>query len=88
VNLGFKDVNAVLQIVAAEGVNDPKSIIAAYEKQRRLANLAMMSTMDVLYQGFSSSFAPLRIARGIGLAVADKAGPVKKMALKYAMGLA
>ena len=88
VNLGFKDVDAVLQIIESQGLSDPKSIIAAYEKQRRLANLTMMSTMDVLYQGFSSSITPIRIARGIALAIANKAGPVKKMALKYAMGLA
>ena len=87
VNLGFKDVDAVLQIVQREGLSNPQQIIAQYEKKRRFANLAMMSTMDLLYQGFSTSSKPLQMFRGIGLALANKAGPVKKMALKYAMGL-
>jgi 2-octaprenyl-3-methyl-6-methoxy-1,4-benzoquinol hydroxylase len=41
----------------------------------------------VIYHGFSNTFMPMQIAREIGLKVADKAGPLKKMALKYAMGL-
>lgn len=88
VNLGFKDVDAILNIIESQGINNPQNLIQRYEKERRLPNLLMMSTMDALYHGFSTSFAPIRIARGIGLALADKAGPVKKLALKYAMGLA
>jgi 2-octaprenyl-3-methyl-6-methoxy-1,4-benzoquinol hydroxylase len=87
VNLGFKDVAAILDIVAKDGLQDLASIIRQYEQKRKTANLLMMSTMDVIYKTFSSSFMPINIARGAGLALADKAGPAKRMALKYAMGL-
>ncbi|MFT5996410.1 MAG: 2-octaprenyl-3-methyl-6-methoxy-1,4-benzoquinol hydroxylase [Gammaproteobacteria bacterium] len=87
VNLGFKDVAAILDVIHSKGLQDPKAIIDSYEQKRRLPNLLMMSTMDVLYHSFSTSFMPMKIVRGIGLAVAHKAGPVKQRALKYAMGL-
>jgi 2-octaprenyl-3-methyl-6-methoxy-1,4-benzoquinol hydroxylase len=87
VNLGFKDVDAILDIIKSKGLQDPQAIIDLYEQKRRLPNLAMMTTMDVIYQSFSHSFLPLKIARGIALGLANKAGPIKKRALKYAMGL-
>ncbi|MFT6267757.1 MAG: 2-octaprenyl-3-methyl-6-methoxy-1,4-benzoquinol hydroxylase [Alphaproteobacteria bacterium] len=88
VNLGFKDVTAILDIIKLNGLQNPQAIIKSYEHKRRVPNLLMMSTMDVLYQSFSTSFIPMKIARGIGLKLAHNAGPVKQMALKYAMGLA
>ena len=88
VNLGFKDVAALLKIVESIGIDNTKLIIHQLEQKRKLPNLAMMSAMDVFYQGFSSSFLPIKIARGLGLTVANRAGPIKNMALKYAMGLA
>jgi 2-octaprenyl-3-methyl-6-methoxy-1,4-benzoquinol hydroxylase len=87
VNLGFKDVSALLDIIGQQGLQNVSVIISEYEQKRKVANLLMMSSMDVLYQTFSSSFLPLKIVRGIGLALADKAGPLKHKALKYAMGL-
>jgi len=87
VNLGFKDVDALLSLIQHEGLDKPKRLIALYENKRRVPNLLMMSLMDVIYHGFSNTFMPMQIAREIGLKVADKAGPLKKMALKYAMGL-
>lgn len=87
VNLGFKDAAAILELISEYGLNDTKLLIKQYEAKRRLANLLMMSSMDAIYQTFSSSLLPIKLARQFGLTLADKAGPLKYKALKYAMGL-
>lgn len=87
VNLGFQDASALLDIIRNDGIEDSKLIIMKYEQKRKAQNLMMMSAMDVLYQSFSSSLLPINVARNIGLSVANNAGPIKQMALKYAMGL-
>lgn len=86
VNLGFKDVHALLGCLA-ESPGKVEHAFSDYEKQRRTANLLMMSTMDGIYQLFSNDIAPLSVLRNIGLALADKAGPLKKHVMKYAMGI-
>lgn len=89
VNLGFKDVSALLD--ALQSWNKCRSDLihrlAEYEANRRKQNLLMMSTMDVIYAMFSNDFAPLKLLRNAGLALADKAGPLKHQVMKFAMGL-
>lgn len=86
VNLGFKDVQVLLHNLA-ESPDKIEQALSDYEKQRRTANLLMMSAMDGIYHLFSNDIAPLNILRNIGLALADKAGPIKKQVMKYAMGI-
>ncbi len=87
VNLGFKDVDALLELIADNGVFEPELLISAFENKRKNANLAMMTAMDAIYAGFSNSLLPAQIVRGIGLKLANKSGPIKRQAIKYAMGL-
>lgn len=87
VNLGFQDVSALLSIIEQHGLADISKLILHYEQKRKLPNLLMMSTMDIIYRGFSSSALSISIVRKLGLAIADKAGPLKHKALKYAMGI-
>ena len=86
VNLGFKDVQVLLNSLAKSPDNIQQALFE-YEKQRRLDNLLMMSAMDGIYQLFSNAIGPVSILRNIGLAMADKAGPIKKQVMKYAMGI-
>ncbi|SPY22881.1 2-octaprenyl-3-methyl-6-methoxy-1,4-benzoquinol hydroxylase [Photobacterium damselae] len=58
-----------------------------YERRRRPDNLLMQSGMDLFYTVFSNTLPPLQLLRNVGLRLADKAGPVKKQVLKYAMGI-
>jgi 3-demethoxyubiquinol 3-hydroxylase len=91
VNLGFKDVQALLQALSPE--NDVQLSYYAdkrlqqYESVRRRDNLLMMTTMDLIYATFSNDIGPLKLLRNIGLKLADKAGPLKTQVMKYAMGL-
>jgi 2-octaprenyl-3-methyl-6-methoxy-1,4-benzoquinol hydroxylase len=87
VNLGLQDVAAIFEALSRKGLADVAGVISAYEKSRKTQNLLMMSTMDLLYKGFSTPSLPLQILRGIGLKAANNAGPIKRKALKYAMGI-
>ena len=94
VNLGFKDVQVLLEILATHKseLNDQLSAttlagwLIEYEKRRRGDNLLMMSAMDALYAGFGNNIAPLKFLRNVGLKLANKAGPLKQRALQYAVG--
>ncbi|WP_087019375.1 2-octaprenyl-3-methyl-6-methoxy-1,4-benzoquinol hydroxylase [Thaumasiovibrio subtropicus] len=88
VNLGFKDVSAFLGLAAeVDDFSSPLPLLQQYECRRRADNSLMQSTMDLFYGVFSNDLPPLKLLRNAGLALAEKAGPVKAQALKYAMGL-
>ncbi|USH01788.1 2-octaprenyl-3-methyl-6-methoxy-1,4-benzoquinol hydroxylase [Grimontia kaedaensis] len=88
VNLGFKDVDALLDVVADAGVEWlNEDVLAGYERKRKPDNLIMQTGMDVFYGGFSNEIAPLKLLRNVGLKLAENSGPVKQQVLKYAMGL-
>lgn len=95
VNLGFKDVQALVEVFAKQAENiknccEPErqnfAWLMAYEKGRRRDNLLMMSAMDSLYMAFGNNVAPIKLLRNIGLALANRAGPLKIKAMQYAMG--
>lgn len=98
VNLGFKDVAALLDVITKELTTHSKETLLVqahsnrwlknYEKARRTDNLLMMSVMDGLYATFSNHHLPLKIMRNLGLKLAEHSGPLKNQAIKYAMGLA
>ncbi len=58
-----------------------------YERGRRGANQLMMSAMDGLKGLFGSSLAPVRQLRSLGLDLVDRAGPLKGVIIRQAMGL-
>ena len=58
-----------------------------YQRARKPANLAMQTAMDAFCYGFANDIAPLRLARRLGMRLADRAGPLKREAIRYALGL-
>ncbi|MFQ2856650.1 FAD-dependent monooxygenase [Aeromonas caviae] len=88
VNLGFKDVACWAGLLGKAGAQWHELALAGrYEGRRRPDNLLMQSGMDLFYGVFSNEIGPLRLARNLALNLADKAGPLKEMALRYALGL-
>ncbi|WP_421242809.1 FAD-dependent oxidoreductase [Aeromonas enteropelogenes] len=88
VNLGFKDVACWADLLHGAGAEWHKPELATrYERRRCPDNLLMQSGMDLFYGVFSNDIGPLKLARNLALNVADKAGPLKEMALRYALGL-
>lgn len=86
VNLGFKDVQALLD-VCCDKEQVSESDMRTYERHRRGDNLVMQTGMDVFYKTFSNDSTPLKFARNAILKMADGAGPIKTKVLKYALGL-
>ncbi|HEH9402621.1 TPA: FAD-dependent monooxygenase [Aeromonas bestiarum] len=88
VNLGFKDVACWAGLLEKAGADWHQLALAErYERRRRPDNLLMQSGMDLFYGVFSNEIGPLKLARNLALNLADKAGPLKEMALRYALGL-
>ncbi|RKF12748.1 FAD-dependent oxidoreductase [Alginatibacterium sediminis] len=88
VNLGFKDVEALLESIAEHGKSVDNFALANYQRQRRRDNLLMQSMMDGFYLGFSNDNPLAKGLRKVGLNLAQKSGPLKLVALRYALGLA
>jgi len=91
VNIGLLDAAALAEVLVA-AKQASKDIGAApvlqdYEKMRRQNNLLMMTTMDLFYRVFGNAHLPLKLVRNLGLGLAERLFPAKKLAMKYAMGL-
>lgn len=91
VNLGFKDIKVLLDVfeqAVKKGENfASEEVLKRYENKRKPDNLLMQTGMDIFYKAFSTELLPLKIARNLGLVIAEKATPLKKQALKYAIGI-
>ncbi|WP_299810999.1 FAD-dependent monooxygenase [uncultured Shewanella sp.] len=90
VNLGFKDVDALINTIAGhiEDTNGwwKAQVLAEYQRSRYRDNQLMMSTMDLFYASFSNDILPLKLLRNSALKLANIDSPIKKQVLKYAMG--
>ena len=91
VNLGYRDVDALLDILSRAREHGEEwaslPVLKRYQARRRADNLIMQTGMDLFYAGFSNDLAPIRMLRNIGLMAAGRAGVLKRQALKYALGL-
>lgn len=91
VNLGYRDVEALLDVlISARNVGESWNSLAVLKRYscRRFAdNVLMQSAMDLFHAGFSNELVPVRILRNLGLMAAARAGSLKHKALKYALGL-
>ena len=91
VNLGYRDVDALIDVlVSARSYGEQwasQRVLKRYQTRRMTDNFIMQSGMDLFYAGFSNNLQPLRIMRNIGLMAAERAGVLKRQALKYALGL-
>ncbi|WP_176399873.1 FAD-dependent monooxygenase [Shewanella sp. Shew256] len=91
VNLGFKDVEALLAVIKTALIEDKPwwstEVLNAYQAKRYRDNQLMMTTMDVFYAGFSNDILPLKLLRNFALKLANINSPIKRTVLKYAMGL-
>jgi 2-octaprenyl-6-methoxyphenol hydroxylase len=91
-NLGLRDAAALAEIVTAsirEG-GDPgdPSVLARYAEWRHRDQRIVSRATDALVRLFSNRFAPLVVARGLGLLAFDVFAPAKRHFGSHAMGLA
>ena len=91
-NLGLRDVAALAESVVDTlrlGLDAGHAhVLDAYGGWRRFDTVLMLSLTDALNRLFSNDVAPLRIARDLGLAAVNQAGPLKRLFMRHAMGVA
>ena len=91
VNIGLLDAAALAEVLIdaqRQGADiGSQTVLARYETMRRRNNLVMMTAMDAFYRAFGTTHAPLRLLRNLGLELAERLKPAKKLAMSYAMGL-
>ncbi|QSA98603.1 UbiH/UbiF/VisC/COQ6 family ubiquinone biosynthesis hydroxylase [Methylococcus sp. EFPC2] len=91
VNIGLLDAAALAQVLLnakRQGLDlGAEKTLREYEKMRRQNNLLMMTTMDLFYRVFGNTVLPLKFIRNLGLGLAERLSPAKKIAMRYAMGL-
>jgi 2-octaprenyl-6-methoxyphenol hydroxylase len=91
-NLGIQDVGplADLVIAAVAAGEDPggDALLRRYRAARRPAVLAMTAATDALDRLFSNDLRPVRAARDLGIAAVNRIGPLKRLFMRRAMGVA
>ncbi|GAB6046944.1 FAD-dependent monooxygenase [Methyloparacoccus murrellii] len=91
VNIGLLDAAALAEVlISAQRKQEDwasEAALARYERMRRSNNLLMMTVMDGFYRAFGNRHLPLRLVRNLGLGLAERLRPAKKLAMSYAMGL-
>ncbi|WP_058911691.1 3-demethoxyubiquinol 3-hydroxylase [Entomohabitans teleogrylli] len=91
VNLGYRDVDALLDVLGRARQKEEAwwdaPVLKRYQRRRQADNFLMQSSMDLFYAGFSNDLGPVKVLRNMGLMAAQRAGAVKRRALKYALGL-
>ena len=92
VNLGMLDAAALAEVIlgSAASLQDPgqRRLLRRYERWRRGENTMMISILDGFYHAFKPQPGGVRSLRSAALNVADRAGPLKSLVMRYAMGTA
>lgn len=87
VNLGFKDVECLVNLLCSSSDLPMAVLLKRYEERRMPANLLMQSAMDLFYKTSKSELDSIRwLRRGI-LHLAEHSGTLKNRVMKYAIGL-
>jgi len=91
VNLGFKDVKALGEILLKASQDEVpinhQSLLNRYNRERQADNLMMMGVMEGFKRVFEQKGPLVRWLRNTGLGWVDKQSFVKKQIVKKAMGL-
>jgi 2-octaprenyl-6-methoxyphenol hydroxylase len=90
-NLGIRDAAALAEVLVDAGRAGldlgSMEVLERYARWRRFDNLMLSTFMDGLTRLFSNDFAPLRLARDIGFAIFNRTMPLKRLAMRHAMGV-
>lgn len=87
VNLGFKDVQCLVDLLVNSSDLPMGKLLKRYEMFRKPHNLLMQSAMDLFYKGSKSELSLVRLVRKSVLFAAQNSGQLKNRVMKYAMGL-
>ena len=89
-NMGLRDAAALAEVVieaARLGLDiGALDVLERYQRWRRFDNVVLLAVTDGLNRLFSNDIAPLKVARGAGLAAVDRLAPVKRFFMRHAGG--
>jgi len=85
-NLGLRDIATVAELVAdarrsGADIGGP-AVTDAYDRQRRADTAARRIAIDWLNRSLLSDFLPVQGARGLGLYLIDRIGPLRRAAMR------
>jgi len=91
-NLGLRDaavlVDTLRRALAAGEYPADEFVLRRYARAQKAHNLGMQLTFDAINALFGAELPPwLRPLRGLGLGAVDRAGPVKRLLIRRALGL-
>lgn len=89
-NLGLRDVAAIAEVLVEAkrlglDIGSP-GVLARYERWRRFDNIALALATDALNRLFANDFAPLRLARDLGLSIVNRIAPARRAFMRHAGG--
>ncbi|MBC8944295.1 monooxygenase family protein [Xenorhabdus indica] len=91
VNLGYRDVDTLLNVlINAKDLHEKwesLAVLKRYQCRRMPDNLVMQAGMDLFHTVFSHNLPGLKTMRNLALMAAQRSGVMKKLALKYALGV-
>lgn len=87
VNLGFKDVQCLVDLLTHCSDLAMPELLKRYQRQRQPANLLMQTGMDVFYKVSKSESNLVRLLRRSFLGFAQQSGELKNKVMRYAMGI-
>lgn len=89
-NLGLRDVAALAEVLTDAhrlgGDIGSELVLTRYARWRRTDNNLLALGMDGLTRLFSNDFAPVRLARQLGIGLVDEIPPLKKFFMRHAKG--
>jgi 2-octaprenyl-6-methoxyphenol hydroxylase len=90
-NIGIRDVAALAEAVVDSrrlglDIGDP-SVLERYQRWRRADAVLLAAVTDGLNRLFSNTVPPIRLVRGLGLAMVDRVPPLKRLLMRHAMGV-
>jgi 2-octaprenyl-6-methoxyphenol hydroxylase len=90
-NLGVRDVAALAEVLVDAGRAGldlgSLEVLERYARWRRFDNIMLSTFMDGLTRLFSNDLAPIRLARDLGFAIFNRIMPLKRLAMRHAMGV-
>jgi 2-polyprenyl-6-methoxyphenol hydroxylase-like FAD-dependent oxidoreductase len=88
-NLGFADIAALLQTLAARestrAIGDVR-VLARYARARKEEVLLMQVATDGLERLFSANLEPVRLARNLGMNILNQLPMLKRRLMAHALG--
>jgi 2-octaprenyl-6-methoxyphenol hydroxylase len=89
-NLGLKDAAALAEVLvdAARLGEDigSETVLGRYGAWRRFDNTVLAAATDAFTRLFSNDLAPVRLARGLGMAAVNRIGPARRFFMQEAGG--